>query len=173
MSEFNQMMNKKAVALQYDEQKNISPVIVASGSGLLAEKIIEVANDNGVPVYEDNSLASVLSRLDLGSNIPVELYEAIVDIYVFFLKYSPKAQAHLEAKAEEERKAAEAVSAASEPAIIKAESQENNPENATKTVEDENSIEYKTRELLKELTIDDTEGSDDGVQPIPWLPKEF
>ena len=82
MSEFNQMMNKKAVALKYDEQKNIAPVIVATGAGHLAEKIIEVANENKVPVYEDNSLASVLSRLELGSNIPIELYEAVVDIYV-------------------------------------------------------------------------------------------
>ena len=49
MSQFNHVLNKKAVALKYDENKNAAPVIVASGMGYLAEKIVEVANDNGVP----------------------------------------------------------------------------------------------------------------------------
>lgn len=90
MSQFNEVMNKKAVALKYDENRNAAPVIVASGMGYLAEKIVEVANDNGVPVYEDNSLATVLTQLNLGSEIPEELYQAIVDIYAYFLKFAPK-----------------------------------------------------------------------------------
>lgn len=90
MSQFNEVMNKKAVALKYDENRNAAPVIVASGMGYLAEKIVEVANDNGVPVYEDNSLATVLTQLNLGSEIPEELYQAIVDIYAYFLKFVPK-----------------------------------------------------------------------------------
>ena len=83
-------MNKKAVALKYDENRNAAPVIVASGMGYLAEKIVEVANDNGVPVYEDNSLATVLTQLNLGAEIPEELYQAVVDIYAYFLKFVPK-----------------------------------------------------------------------------------
>ena len=89
MSQFNEVMNKKAVALKYDENRNAAPVIVASGMGYLAEKIVEVANDNGVPVYEDNSLATVLTQLNLGAEIPEELYQAIVDIYIYFLGYVP------------------------------------------------------------------------------------
>ncbi len=58
-----------------------APVIVASGMGHLAEKIVEVATDSGVPVYEDNSLATVLSQMELGREIPEELYQAIVEIY--------------------------------------------------------------------------------------------
>lgn len=88
MSQFNDLMNKKAVALSYDEDKSAAPVIVASGSGYMAEKIIETARESGVPVYEDNSLATVLTQLDLGSEIPEQLYQAIVDIYVYFLKFS-------------------------------------------------------------------------------------
>ena len=65
-------------------------MIVASGMGYLAEKIVEVANDNGVPVYEDNSLATVLTQLNLGAEIPEELYQAVVDIYAYFLKFAPK-----------------------------------------------------------------------------------
>ena len=92
MSEFNKILNKKAVALKYDKEKNHAPVIVASGMGHLAEKIVETASEHGVPVYEDNSLATVLSQLELGAEIPEELYQAIVDIYVFFLQFGLEKQ---------------------------------------------------------------------------------
>lgn len=78
----------RAVALQYELGRG-APVIIASGMGNLAEKIVEVASENGVPVYEDNSLATVLSQMELGKEIPQELYEAIVEIYVYFLNFDP------------------------------------------------------------------------------------
>ena len=56
----------RAVALRYDGSANTAPIVVASGMGYLAEKILEVAADNNVPVYEDNSLATMLSQLQLG-----------------------------------------------------------------------------------------------------------
>ncbi|MCI8539665.1 MAG: type III secretion protein [Oscillospiraceae bacterium] len=82
---------KKAVALQYGAG-DAAPVIVASGMGYMAEKIVEVAADNGVPIYEDNSLATVLTQLELGQEVPEELYKAIVEIYVYFLHFSPEEQ---------------------------------------------------------------------------------
>jgi flagellar biosynthesis protein len=60
--------------------------------GYLAEKIIDVAAKNGVPIYEDNSLSTVLTRLELGREIPPELYQAIVEIYVYFLHFDPATQ---------------------------------------------------------------------------------
>ncbi len=89
MSEFNDLMKIKAVALKYDPQKNGAPVVVASGMGYLAERITEAALEAGVPVYEDDSLATILTQLKLGAAIPPELYQAIVDIYVYFLGYVP------------------------------------------------------------------------------------
>lgn len=89
MSEFKELLNQKAVALTYDENKQASPVIVASGIGYMAEKMIEIGKENGVPVYEDNSLATMLTQLELGAEIPEELYQAIVDIYIYFLNYLP------------------------------------------------------------------------------------
>ncbi len=80
---------KRAVALSYDDLHG-APVIVASGMGHMAEKIVEVACENGVPVYEDNSLATVLSQMELGKEIPQELYNAIVEIYIYFLNFDPK-----------------------------------------------------------------------------------
>lgn len=88
MSRYKDKISKKAVALKYDNDQ-IAPIIVASGMGHLAEKIVEVASDNNIPVYEDTSLATILSRLELGTEVPEELYKAIVDIYVYFLKFSP------------------------------------------------------------------------------------
>lgn len=89
MSRFNDVLNKKAVALSYDENKNAAPIIVASGMGYIAEKMVEVARESGVPVYEDNSLATMLTQLNLGAEIPTELYQAIIDIYIYFLNYVP------------------------------------------------------------------------------------
>ena len=77
-----------AVALQYGTG-DAAPVVVASGMGYMAEKIIETASDAGVPIYEDNSLATALAQLKLGQEIPEELYQAIVEIYVYFLKFDP------------------------------------------------------------------------------------
>ena len=90
MSEFSKKLARKAVALSYKEDKNAAPVIVASGSGYIADRIVELADENHIPVYEDNSLATLLSQLDLGSEIPPEFYQAVVDLYVYFLQFGKK-----------------------------------------------------------------------------------
>ncbi len=83
---------KKAVALQYGPG-DTAPVIVASGMGYMAEKIVETAADCGVPIYEDNSLSTILTQLQLGQEIPESLYQAIVEIYVYFLHFDPTGNA--------------------------------------------------------------------------------
>ena len=102
MSKFNDVLNKKAVALSYDENKNRAPIIVASGMGYVAEKMVEIARESGVPVYEDNSLATMLTQLELGAEIPTELYQAIIDIYVYFLQYVPGEKKENSEETEEE-----------------------------------------------------------------------
>lgn len=88
MSQSDLSRKKKAAALRYDPDKNGAPVVVASGMGYTAEKITEIAMKAGVPVYEDDSLATLLTQLKLGAEIPPELFQAIVEIYVYFLKFS-------------------------------------------------------------------------------------
>ncbi len=78
---------KRAVALKYDTNKNNAPVIIASGSGYIADKVVEIAEESGVPVYKDDSLSVLLSQLDIGSEIPEELFSSIVDIYIYFLNF--------------------------------------------------------------------------------------
>ena len=75
-------------------------MVVASGMGYMAERIVELAAANGVPVYEDNSLATMLTQLKLGREIPPELYQAIVEIYVYFLNFDPN-DPHKELRREE------------------------------------------------------------------------
>ena len=90
MLEFDELMKKRAVALKYDSKNNRAPIIVASGMGYLAEKIMETAAEAGVPVYEDDSLATLLGQMKLGAAIPEELYQAVVEIYLYFLDYKPE-----------------------------------------------------------------------------------
>ena len=90
MSEFDNLIKRRAVALKYDSRNNRAPIIVASGMGYLAERITEAAAEAGVPVYEDDSLAGLLSQMKLGSAIPEELYQAVVEIYLYFLDYNPE-----------------------------------------------------------------------------------
>lgn len=90
MSRFDREgQSKRAVALRYGEG-DAAPVVVASGMGYLAERIVEVAADNQVPIYEDNSLATALAQLRLGQEIPENLYKAIVELYVYFLRFDPR-----------------------------------------------------------------------------------
>lgn len=72
-------------ALKYDQNKDGAPCVVAAGTGYLAEKILQVAIENGVAVYHDDSAATLLAKLDLGQEIPPELYQIVVNIYLSLL----------------------------------------------------------------------------------------
>ena len=74
---------KKAVALKYDKDKDNAPKLVAKGKDSIAEKIIEIANENRVPIYPDKDLVQVLEALDLDFQIPAELYRAVAEVLVF------------------------------------------------------------------------------------------
>jgi FlhB-like protein len=77
---------QKAVALRYQEQEDAAPVVIASGYGSIAERIIGIAEQNGVPVFRDDSAASLLCMLEIGREIPPELYEVIAAIYCRILQ---------------------------------------------------------------------------------------
>ena len=73
---------KTAVALSFDPE-DTAPKIIATGKGQIAERIVERANAADIPLHEDKTLADTLSRLELGSYIPPELYEVVAEILVF------------------------------------------------------------------------------------------
>ena len=75
---------RKAVALQYDGQT--APTVTATGSGALAEEIIALAREAEVPLYENAELTDMLSLLELGDQIPHELYLIIAQIIALAYK---------------------------------------------------------------------------------------
>ena len=81
---------KKAVALAYEEEKDLAPRVTAKGMGEIARKIIEIAVENDIPLYEDNDLASILMGVDLGREIPTELYRAIAEVLAFIYRMDRK-----------------------------------------------------------------------------------
>ncbi len=80
--------SEKAVALKYNPQSDMAPIIVASGYGYVAEKIIDIADQSGIPVYRDDTTANMLAMLEIGSNVPPELFEVVAAIYVDLLRLS-------------------------------------------------------------------------------------
>jgi flagellar biosynthesis protein len=75
-----------AVALHYD--KKGAPRVVAKGKGSLGAKIIEVAKAHDIPIEENEVLAGALSNVELGDEIPAELYKAVAEVLIFVLRLS-------------------------------------------------------------------------------------
>ena len=73
---------KTAVALEYTPGEQ-APKVIASGRGYLADKIIDVAKEENVPIHKDEKLARSLSVLDIGEYIPQELYSIVAEVLVF------------------------------------------------------------------------------------------
>ena len=81
----------KATALRYDPKKNNAPVVTAKGRGELAEKIIEIAKKENIPITKNNALADILDGLDIYEEIPPELYKVIANIFAFLNELNEKA----------------------------------------------------------------------------------
>ena len=73
---------KKAAALKY-EQNFEAPVVTAAGMGKVAERIIEKAQENDVPIVYNKELTDLLCNVDIGENIPTDLYEAVAHIIAY------------------------------------------------------------------------------------------
>jgi len=79
MSQGNETL--RAIALQYDGEN--APTVTATGEGAIAEEIIRIAKEHGVPLREDAILAAFLSELDLGDEIPPLLYRVIAEVIAY------------------------------------------------------------------------------------------
>ncbi len=76
-------IQKKAIALQYDKDKDSAPVVTAQGKGETAKNIIKIAEENGIPIKKDEDLVNMLSQIELNQEIPVELYQAVSEVFSF------------------------------------------------------------------------------------------
>jgi flagellar biosynthesis protein len=74
---------KHAAALRYDADSGGAPKVVAAGSGEVAERIIALAREHGIPVRDDAALAQALARLQLEAEVPPELWAAVAEALVW------------------------------------------------------------------------------------------
>jgi flagellar biosynthesis protein len=83
-----EVKNQLAVALHYDRKG--APRVIAKGKGSIGAKIIEVAKANNIPIEENEVLAGALSNVELGDEIPAELYKAVAEVLVFVLRLTKR-----------------------------------------------------------------------------------
>ncbi|WDC84327.1 EscU/YscU/HrcU family type III secretion system export apparatus switch protein [Caloramator sp. mosi_1] len=83
------MKRKKAVALKYKKDYK-APVVTAVGFGEIAERILNKAKENDIPIIEDAVLVDKLSRIEPSTPIPEELYEAVARIIAFIYSLDEK-----------------------------------------------------------------------------------
>lgn len=74
---------KQAVALKYQPGKDHAPKITASGQGIVADNILKKAEENEVPIYQDERLVKELIQFKVGTEIPPEIYEIVAQVLIF------------------------------------------------------------------------------------------
>ncbi|WP_019553084.1 EscU/YscU/HrcU family type III secretion system export apparatus switch protein [Propionispira raffinosivorans] len=80
----------KAVALQYREDENTAPKIVAKGKGKVAENILLTAQNNAVPVYKNKTLTAMLMALEIDKEIPPDLYAMVAEVLAYVYRMDQK-----------------------------------------------------------------------------------
>ncbi len=79
-----------AISLQYDQTNMSAPKVTAKGYGLVAEQIIRIALEHNIPLQSDKHLVELLSQVEIDSQIPEILYEAIAQVLIFAYQLSEK-----------------------------------------------------------------------------------
>ncbi len=84
-------MSTKAVALKYDKEQDDAPRVTAMGQGEVAQKIIEKAKEHHIPLFCNQELVNSLLHLDIDTQVPPSLYNALVEVFVWLMKNESKA----------------------------------------------------------------------------------
>ncbi len=88
----NEAMPLTATALQYEAEKGGAPRVVASGRRKVAEQILAEARKHNITIYEDTALTTALSSVNLGEEIPPELYEVVAQVLAYVYRVTNKVQ---------------------------------------------------------------------------------
>ncbi|MBI2891635.1 MAG: EscU/YscU/HrcU family type III secretion system export apparatus switch protein [Nitrospirae bacterium] len=80
---------RRAVALRYRPPRDAAPRVTAKGRGLVAERIIELARANRIPIESEPDLVEILSKVDLFAEVPPEIYGAVAEILAFVYRLRP------------------------------------------------------------------------------------
>ncbi len=86
---------RSAIAMRYDLAKDHAPKVVAKGKGEVAERILAIAHEHGIPVQEDPELLEALAKLDVQQEIPAELYQVMAEVLTFIYRANKKRAAQL------------------------------------------------------------------------------
>ena len=81
---------RKAVSLKYHKDNDAAPRVTAKGQGIVAERIIALAKEAGVPIHEDQDLVEILERLDLYQEILPETYVVVAEILAWVYRLNAK-----------------------------------------------------------------------------------
>lgn len=80
----------KAAALQYNKEQQGAPKLTAKGQGLVAEKIIALAKEHDIPFHRDADLIEILEKVELDTEIPIEVYAVVAEIFAYLYKANQK-----------------------------------------------------------------------------------
>ncbi|MCB2183523.1 MAG: EscU/YscU/HrcU family type III secretion system export apparatus switch protein [Desulfobulbaceae bacterium] len=86
----SEIKRQKAVALRYDQEKDSSPKLIGKGAGHLAEKLLELAHEHGIPIHQDADLVEILSKLEINDEIPESTYFVVAEILAFVYRTNQK-----------------------------------------------------------------------------------
>jgi len=89
---------KQAVAILYNEGETGAPRVIASGKGVIAEKIIATAQEAGIHIRDDPNLVELLAKVPLGEEIPVELYQTVAEVLAFVYRVNERFKQKMEDK---------------------------------------------------------------------------
>lgn len=82
--------SQKAVALGYEPSKDDAPRVLATGKKKIAEQIIAIAKQNGIPIREDPVLTAALMEIDINQTIPPELYRVVAEVLSYIYRIQQK-----------------------------------------------------------------------------------
>jgi flagellar biosynthesis protein len=84
------IINRKVAAIKYKHGADSVPKLVAKGQGHIADRIIALARENGIPIHEDRNMVEILSTIDLYEQIPPKLYRAVAEVLTFIYRMTGK-----------------------------------------------------------------------------------
>lgn len=79
-----------AVALGYNPESNKAPTVLAKGQGHVAEKILQIAIDEGIEIRKDSDLIQILKAVDINEEIPIEAFAAVAEIISYIYRQNAK-----------------------------------------------------------------------------------
>ncbi len=103
MADADRPQRQEAIALRYDPEHEQAPRVIAKGQGSIAERILSLAHENNIPLYEDEDLVHLLSVLEINAEIPANLYKALAEVLAHIYRANNSLDKKIQAGQKNER----------------------------------------------------------------------